>query len=256
MTKGSDGSVISNAKETSIHSTGLRDQSTVYVKDLGPQIAWQTVFLVEYFGPILIHPLVFALRPYVYPSAPSEASQMQTVFLIAVVAHFVKREMETFFIHRFSAATMPIRNIFKNSAHYWILSGINMAAWVYAPSSSAAEFANPLLLYPGLALYAVGEFLNLQTHLTLRGLRSSGGTERGIPEGALFDLVTCPNYFTETIAWLGMYLISGFNWSVLLFIVAAVVQMASWATKKEKRYRKEFGDKYRRKRYTMLPGIW
>lgn len=234
----------------------MRDQSTIYVKDLGPQIAWRTVFLVEYLGPILIHVLVFALRPYIYPGAPEEASQLQSLTMLTVVAHFVKRELETLFIHRFSSSTMPLFNIFKNSAHYWILAGLNMAVWVYAPSSPTAKQANPVILYPGLALYALGELGNLQTHLELRGLRSSGGTERGIPQGTLFNLVTCPNYLTEAISWTGVFLISNFNLSVVLFTVVALVQMGLWAVKKEKRYRKEFGDKYKRKRYTMLPGIW
>ena len=254
-TKGSDGSVLANSKDTSVHSTGLRDQSTVYVKDLGTQIAWRTVFLVEYLGPILIHPLVLASRPYVYPSAAKDASELQILLCGLVCLHFVKRELETLFVHRFSAATMPLRNIFKNSAHYWLLSGLLMALFFYSPSSAAAREANPLLLYPGLALFAVGELGNLQTHLTLKGLRTSGGTERGIPRGFLFDFVTCPNYLTEIFSWLGIYLVSGFSWGVLIFLVAAVVQMAQWAAKKERRYRKEFGDKYKRKRFTMLPGI-
>lgn len=33
--KGSDGSLIPNAKDLTIERTGLREQSTVYVKDLG-----------------------------------------------------------------------------------------------------------------------------------------------------------------------------------------------------------------------------
>lgn len=45
VTKGSDGSFVPNSKDLSINSTGLREQSTIYVKDLGPQIAWRTVFL-------------------------------------------------------------------------------------------------------------------------------------------------------------------------------------------------------------------
>jgi len=256
LTKGSDGSVINNARDTSVHSTGLRNQSTIYVKDLGAQVAWRTVFLVEYLGPIIIHPLVFALRPYIYPGAPDKASQLQAMTMIVVVAHYIKRELETIFIHRFSASTMPIFNIFKNSAHYWILSGLNMAAWIYAPSSSATKPVNPALLYSGLALYALGEVGNMRVHLTLRGLRSSGGTERGIPEGKLFDMVTCPNYMTEVISWVGVFLISGLNLSVLLFVLVSTGQMAQWAVKKENRYRKEFGDKYKRKRYTMLPYIW
>ena len=35
VTKGSDGAFVPNSKDLSISSTGLRDQSTVYVKDLG-----------------------------------------------------------------------------------------------------------------------------------------------------------------------------------------------------------------------------
>lgn len=256
VTKGSDGTVITNSKEGSVHATGLRNQSTIYVKDLGTQIAWRTVFLVEYLGPILIHPLVYTLRPYLYPSAPKDPSQLQTITSWLIVLHFVKRELETLFVHRFSAATMPLRNIFKNSFHYWILSGVLVAAFIYAPSSATAQGANPLLLYPGVLLYIIGELGNLQSHLTLMGLRTSGGTERGIPQGPLFRLVTCPNYLTETISWIAIYLVSGLSWGVLIFAIVSVVQMAQWAKKKERRYRKEFGDKYKKKRYTMLPGIW
>jgi very-long-chain enoyl-CoA reductase len=248
--------MIPNSKDTLIHSTGLRDQSTIYVKDLGTQVAWRTVFLVEYLGPILIHPLVLFLRPYLYPSAAKDPSQLQSLLCVLIILHFVKRELETLFVHRFSAATMPIRNIFKNSFHYWALSGALIAVFIYSPSSAAAQEPHSLLLYPGLALFALGELGNLQTHLTLKGLRSFGGTERGIPRGFLFDLVTCPNYLTETVSWLGVYLISGLSWGVLIFLIVSVLQMGQWATKKERRYRKEFGDKYKRKRFTMLPGIW
>ncbi|KAK4948052.1 Very-long-chain enoyl-CoA reductase [Elasticomyces elasticus] len=256
VTKGSDGSVVANAQDTSVHATGLRDQSTVYVKDLGTQIGWRTVFVIEYFGPILIHPLWLALRPYIYPSATHESSSLQRLLCWLICLHFTKRELETLFVHRFSAATMPFRNVFKNSFHYWALSGALIAAFIYSPSSAAAREANPLLLYPGLVLFALGELGNLQAHLTLMGLRSAGGSERGIPQGPLFNLVTCPNYLTETISWIGVYLISGLSWGVLIFTIVSVAQMAQWAKKKESRYRKEFGDKYKKKRYTMLPGIW
>ncbi|KIW15933.1 hypothetical protein PV08_05983 [Exophiala spinifera] len=256
VTKGSDGTVIPNAKDTTVYVTGLRDQSTIYVKDLGAQIGWQTVFIIEYAGPIIIHPLWLALRPYIYPAAPQTTSQVQKLLCWLVCLHFVKRELETVFVHRFSAATMPFRNVFKNSFHYWALSGALIAAFIYSPSSAAAAGPNPALIYSGLLLYVVGELGNLHSHLTLMGLRSSGGNERGIPQGPFFSLVTCPNYLFETISWLGVYLVSGLSWGVLIFIIISVLPMAQWAKKKERRYRKEFGDKYKNKRYTMLPGIW
>lgn len=248
--------MVANLTDLSINSTGLRDQSTVYVKDLGPQIAWRTVFVVEYLGPLLIHPLVYLLRPYLYRTAPSHASYLQWSSCILICVHFLKRELETLFVHRFSASTMPARNIFKNSFHYWVLAGLNVATWIYAPNSPTAKEPNTLLLYAGLLAYTIGELGNLNAHLVLRGLRSSGGRERGIPHGLGFNIVTCPNYMFEVVSWIGMYLVSGLSSSVLLFAIVSTAQMMPWAAKKERNYRKEFGDKYKRKRFTMLPGIW
>ena len=214
----------------------------------GPQIQWRTVFIVEYLGPLLIHPLLYALLP-------DMPSYLQTLSLTLVMLHFAKRELETIFIHRFSAATMPIYNIFKNSAHYWLLSGLNMAYWIYRPDSPAAGESNPFVTYTGLALFTIGELGNLSNHITLRNLRSSGSAERGIPQGLGFNMVTCPNYMFEVIAWVGIAMVS-WSLSTVVFGIAATAQMVVWAKKKEARYRKEFGAKYQRKRYTMLPGIW
>ncbi|KAF2131211.1 synaptic glyco protein SC2 [Dothidotthia symphoricarpi CBS 119687] len=254
VTKGSDGSSLSNGGSVTVHETGLRNRSAVDVKDLGPQISWRTVFIVEYLGPLLIHPLFYYSRSLIYgTSAPP--SQLQKFTLIMCIIHFAKREYETLFIHRFSSATMPARNIVKNSGYYWLLSGFNLAYWSYGPNSPAARPSNPLLTYLGIALFLVGESCNYSTHVTLRDLRRPGSTDRGIPQGLGFNLVTCPNYMFEAMAWIGVALV---NWSLstVVFIIVAVGQMGVWAWKKEKRYRKEFGDKYKRKRYAILPGIW
>lgn len=198
---------------------------------------------------------MYTLRPLIYNG--TAVSKLQETVCALVVVHFIKRELETLFVHRFSLATMPARNIFKNSFHYWVLSGFNMAYWLYrADAPTATSTPNPALLYAGLAIYLVGELGNLNAHLVLRGLRSSGGKERGIPHGFGFSLVTCPNYMFEVLSWIGVWLASGLSWGVLFFIVVSTGQMMAWAKKKESKYRKEFGDKYKRKRFTILPGIW
>lgn len=40
----------------------LRSGAKLYVKDLGPQIGWKTVFLAEYAGPLIVY-LWFYIRP-------------------------------------------------------------------------------------------------------------------------------------------------------------------------------------------------
>ena len=150
---------------------------------------------------------------------------------------------------------MPFRNIFKNSFHYWALAGLNIAYWTYRPTGPTAQEINPFFVYPGLLLFAVGELGNLKAHVILRSLRSSGGKERGIPHGLGFDLVTCPNYMFEALAWVGICLVTR-DLATVLFTLVSVGQMVVWAKKKERNYRKEFGDKYKKKRYTLMPGIY
>ena len=224
----------------------------------GPQIAWRTVFIIEYLGPLLIHPLFYYLRPYIYtlPTFDNGPSTLQTLSLWMIVLHFLKRELETLFVHRFSLATMPFLNVFKNSAHYWLFSGVLIAYFTYSPNSPTAKTdASPLLTYSAVALYVFSELANLSTHLSLRALRRPGSTDRGVPRGLGFDWVTCPNYTFESMAWIAVLLVNR-HWSTALFIAIAVGQMAIWAKKKERRYRKELGGKYKAKKFAMVPGIW
>ncbi len=204
---------------------------------------------------MIIHPLFYFLRPYIYKNAPAQASTLQTLSCVLITLHFLKRELETIFVHRFSNATMPASNIFKNSAHYWILSGLFIAYFTYSPTSLTANPSNAAITYPALLLYVIGELGNLNAHLVLRSLRSPGGTERGVPKGLGFDWVTCQNYLFETIAWLSILMINR-SWTTGVFIAVAAAQMGAWAKKKESRYRKELGVKYQKKRYAMIPGIW
>ncbi|KAG0232555.1 3-oxo-5-alpha-steroid 4-dehydrogenase-domain-containing protein [Mortierella sp. GBAus27b] len=238
-----------------LSSYGIKDGDSVTFKDLGPQISWRTVFLIEYGGPLVIHPLVYYL-PSLFYGQTFEHSLVQQATYWMVMLHFLKREYETVFVHRFSHGTMPFRNVFKNSAHYHLLSGLNLAYWVYGPWNAAgATLAqrSDALVYGCIALYIFAELSNLHTHVTLRNLRPPGTRVRKVPRGYGFDLVSCPNYFFETLAWLAVCILT-MSWSAYLFWAVAVGQMYIWAVKKHKGYRKDFSD-YPRGRKAMFPFI-
>ena len=130
-----------------------------------------------------------------------------------------------------------------------------MAYWIYRPDAPAAKPLNLYFTVPGVLLFFIGEIGNFSSHLTLRDLRSSGGKERGIPHGFWLELVTCPNYMFETMTWVGVFFVTR-DIATVIFLLASVAQMGIWGKKKERNYRKEFGDKYKKKRHSILPGIY
>lgn len=239
----------------------LLQELELYAKDLGPQLAWRTVFIIEYLGPLVIHLVAYAYYSLV-KGVP--LTQTQTIAFILAVLHFAKREYETVYVHKFSLATMPIFNLFKNSGHYWILSGVFLSYFVYSQDSAALATSGfvPKLLFhvnslpcwanyslAGLWLFA--ELSNFSAHLTLSGLRNADAKAYVIPYGYGFTWCSCPNYFFELLGWLAFALLVG-NWSAWLFLTVSSVQMYLWAVKRHKRYLQTFGDEYKKLRRTAF----
>ncbi|BFZ59244.1 Very-long-chain enoyl-CoA reductase [Saitoella coloradoensis] len=243
---------LTNPSQT-LEAAGVKEGDIVYVKDLGPQISWTTVFVVEYLGPILIHPIFYysGLQKLIY-GREFEHSNVQYAVLIMVILHFLKREYETLFVHRFSLDTMPAFNIFKNSAHYWFLSGFNLAYWVYGPWAAKNNMSQNAL-YACVAAWVFAQISNYKCHAIVRDLRPAGSRERKIPRGYGFNLVSFPNYFFETMGWTIVAWMTR-SFAAYLFLIVSSGQMLVWAIKKHQRYRKEFKD-YPRGRKAMFPFI-
>ena len=220
----------------------IEDDTHISVKDLGPQISWRGVFVCEYAGPLLLHPLVFSFF--------SNRSSGQWITMIMVVLHFIKREYETLYVHRFSSDTMPVANLFKNCAYYWFIGGAGLAAVTYSDYYKSESYAFPKI---AVFLYVFAELSNYRTHVMLRDLRPAGTRERNIPRGFGFDLVSCPNYSFEILAWCAISSVTGSlaSWA---FTIIGGVQMYFWAIKKHQRYKKEFKD-YPRGRKMLIPFV-
>lgn len=225
-----------------LNKLGLKDGSKVTLKDLGPQIGWQTVFFIEYLGPLLIHQLYRVLY------AHQKLSFTQALGYVCVSFHFLKREYETLFVHRFSHATMPVRNLFKNSAHYWLLSGWWIAHTLYSPKYVEPPFRR---VWVSALIFFLAELGNLYCHVILRRLRSKDPKARGIPRGFAFEVVSCPNYLFETVAWTAFSVMTGLT-SAWVFTALATAQMYLWALKKHRAYKKEF-PAYPKHRTSMFP---
>ncbi|KAI0052185.1 hypothetical protein FA95DRAFT_1553882 [Auriscalpium vulgare] len=247
--------------EATLASVGVHDGDELAVKDLGAQIGWRNVYLIEYVGPLVVHPLIYNF-PEVFYGKAIEHSQLQQIAYAMVMVHFLKRELETLFVHRFSHGTMPIFNVFKNSAHYHILGGLFLAYPIYSSTYSATSpyvkgtiRENPQFLWACSAFWLFCELVNLNAHITLRNLRPPGTRTRAIPYGFGFSLVSSPHYLFDLLAWVTLASMSG-SWAAWLFFVVSATQMVIWASKKHRAYKKEFGKDYPRGRKALVPFIF
>jgi len=218
----------------------------VFLKDLGPQIGYKTLFVLEYLGPLVVYPLFYYRPSFIYGSGADRAPIhfAQDLALLSWSFHYSKRILETLFVHRFSNDTMPIKNIFKNCGYYWGFAAL-VSYFVNKP-----QFVEPphnQVLF-GAGLFFASEIANFITHIQLRNLRPEGTRKRGIPRGFLFDLVSCPNYFVEILAWIGFSVMTQ-TWPSLLFTLVGSVQMWIWAKDKHRKYKKEFDGKEGRELY-------
>ncbi len=237
-----------------IASYNLPKDVPLVFKDLGPQIGYRTVFLLEYFGPMLFVGL-WALRPsFLYGTDVNQPyNWVAKLGIVCWMIHFLKREFETVFVHKFSRPTMPLSNLFKNCTYYWSFGaviGYPLCSPSFAPPSEQQ-------VYIGLAIFVLCEIGNLICHLMLSNMRpKEGSQDRNIPKGFLFNFVACPNYTFEVMSWVGFSIMTQIPFSYL-FTLVGFVQMADWAMKKHKGYKKQFDKEYTKLgRKAIIPFIY
>ncbi|XP_038877634.1 very-long-chain enoyl-CoA reductase-like [Benincasa hispida] len=239
--------VLIPSKKLQDYCDGNLDNLSITFKDLGRQVSYRTLFLLEYLGPLLIYPMFYYFPVYKFFGYQDERHiyPVQTYAMYYWCLHYSKRIMETFFVHRFSHGTSPLSNVVRNCMYYWsfgALIGYYVNHPLYTP-------VNDLQMKIGFGFGLLCQISNLYCHLILKNLRDPSG-EGGykIPRGFLFNIVTCANYTTEIYQWLGFNIatqtVAGY-----IFVIAATYIMTKWAIAKHRRLEKLFDGKEGRPKY-------
>jgi protein-S-isoprenylcysteine O-methyltransferase Ste14 len=133
-----------------------------------------------------------------------------------VFAHFLKRDAEVLFVHKYSGDAEI------NTARLIGLSYAINAFTICLLSNPGVSTSDTSCKF-GTLLFAIGSLGNLYHHHLLALLRSVGNSktatkEYRAPNGGLFEYVATPHYFFELVAWLGISVASQHLTSHLTFV--------------------------------------
>jgi len=159
--------------------------------------------------------------------------------------HFVRRTLESAFVHRYSKPRIGPADYLTEYAYYW-----GFAAWIAWSVTGAPLHATRAWQIPGLLLFLLAEAGNTQAHRVLRDLRAPGGRQRQIPRGFLFEHVSCPHYSCEILSWVGFNLVTQ-TWAGAAFMLVGAAILGVWAHSRHVAYRQEFDGLEGRARYPV-----
>ncbi|KAM3915699.1 very-long-chain enoyl-CoA reductase-like [Leptodactylus fuscus] len=232
--------------------------ATLYFKDLGPQIGYTMVFLTEYTGPLFVYFLFYFRMPFFYGLAHAFTSSQHTVVHLACCCHsfhYIKKLIETIFVHRFSHGTLPLKSIVKNCIFYWGLSAY-FAYFINHPLYTPPSYGRTQIAL-SFFLYVICEAGNFTIHVVLNNMKTDGSRTRRYPLPTrnpftwLFFFVSCPNYTYEVGTWISFTTMTQCL-PVGFYALCSLLQMSIWARKKHRHYIKEFKD-YPRIRMSIIP---
>ncbi|RCH78074.1 hypothetical protein CU098_000005 [Rhizopus stolonifer] len=202
----------------------------------------------------VVSPVVFAISLAI--TRPRWTS-FQIILSSAWMVHYINRSI----IYPYRASSMaPIHVLtFLCSVAFNVINGYTNGMWVARHSNS---IANPQF-WLGMTLWAAGFFSNIYHDNILFKLRSKkkkeekeeGEKKYFIPHGGLFEYISCPNYFSESVEWTGYALAtSGYNWPAILFAAATASNLYPRAWRTHAWYKKQF-DNYPSTRKAVIPFV-
>jgi len=204
---------------------------------ISPKLGW---FIQEF--PSFSIPVVSILLTQMGWIGP-KYDWMQLMVLSCFIIHYFQRVCIYPFLMK-GGSTLPVF-IMCVAFFFSSVNGYMQARALVLFSTYPSSPFTTLRLVVGISIFWLGLFMNIQSDYILRNLRKPGETGYKIPQGGLFDYVSCANYTGEVIEWFGFAVAS---WSLpasanLFFTVANIVPRAlshhTWYLEKFEDYPKD-----------------
>lgn len=210
----------------------------------GPEIA-------NKFGWILMELPSFAIILYFYLN--SNQSNYATVLSLLWLFHYFNRTFIFPFRLRTKGKKMPLVIVFSAIFFNLFNAGLNGYYLANFEQYLDVDFSNWNFIV-GLIIFILGFIFNQISDNILINLRKPGETGYKIPRGFLFELISCPNHFSEFVQW-GGFALMAWNLPATTFFIWTGANVIPRALKHHKWYHSKFKD-YPKNRKAVIPWVW
>jgi len=176
----------------------------------------------------------------------SEEINLNVVFIVLWITHYLNRTVIYPLRIKTKGKKIPIA-IVASAFFFNMVNGILNG---YFLTLLQFESISELYLILGLIIFIIGFYINISSDNLLIKLRTN---QKGyvIPNGKLFNYVSCPNFFGEIIEWLG-FAIMTLNPGSLSFLIWTICNLIPRSKAHHKWYKENF-ENYPKKRKAVIP---
>ena len=183
--------------------------------------------------------------PLIYFTITEEIN-LNVVFIVLWIIHYFNRTVIYPLRIKTKGKKIPIA-IVASAFFFNMVNGILNG---YFLTLLQFESISELYLILGLIIFIIGFYINISSDNLLIKLRTN---QKGyvIPNGKLFNYVSCPNFFGEIIEWLG-FAIMTLNPGSLSFLIWTICNLIPRSKAHHKWYKENF-ENYPKKRKAVIP---
>ena len=183
--------------------------------------------------------------PLIYFTITEEIN-LNVVFIVLWIIHYFNRTVIYPLRIKTKGKKIPIA-IVASAFFFNMVNGILNG---YFLTLLQFESISELYLILGFIIFIIGFYINISSDNLLIKLRTN---QKGyvIPNGKLFNYVSCPNFFGEIIEWLG-FAIMTLNPGSLSFLIWTICNLIPKSKAHHKWYKENF-ENYPKKRKAVIP---
>eukprot|EP00703_Trepomonas_sp_PC1_P004666 JAP91940.1 3-oxo-5-alpha-steroid 4-dehydrogenase family protein [Trepomonas sp. PC1] len=172
-------------------------------------------------------------------------------FLIMWETHYIHRA----FIYPLRlklSKPVPVIIALSGASFNFVNAGLNgLQLFQWGPAYQESYLQTPKFIIGALTM-AISFIMNILSDSILINLRKPGETGYKIPYGGLFKFVSCPNYFSEMMEWIG-FAVATWTLSGLTFALWTVANLFPRAIANHKWYKQKFENYPNRK--ALIPFV-